>query len=115
MGARELRQSVVALASLAWAVDALAVGDVDDLWIRQDKFLHVAACAGIVLAASCLAPRKDILWVALALFIAVIKEIYDGPRASLRDFVADCVGILVGLEAARLRHASKDAHESNLF
>lgn len=83
-------------------LDILFVYDTSDLWIRQDKMLHIVACASLVFGAQALLGLSPQAATAVTAIVGAGKEIFDGPRASLRDAAADCAGIEVGLAVALL-------------
>lgn len=101
--------------------------DKDD-WARMDKAQHCAACCALAFAGlaalsrlhllvgcSACKPTRDMQERAVAavvLGVGVAKELYDGPRASLRDFVADVFGLALGIAGVGLG-ASPQAQTSS--
>ena len=69
----------------------------EDPYLRLDKFLHIGACFFIVVVLFIV--DKVFVKVAypekIALIVGVIKEVWDGPRMSLRDLNADVLGIIL--------------------
>mmetsp|Transcript_1598 Transcript_1598/g.1831 ORF Transcript_1598/g.1831 Transcript_1598/m.1831 type:complete len:144 (+) Transcript_1598:120-551(+) len=75
----------------------------NDPWIRKDKFEHALACFCIQLCLSTVISlvfhiKWPVIYATLAtVLIGVGKEVIDGERASLRDFAADMIGIMLEL------------------
>uniref|UniRef100_A0A6S8FR67 VanZ-like domain-containing protein n=1 Tax=Aplanochytrium stocchinoi TaxID=215587 RepID=A0A6S8FR67_9STRA len=77
-----------------------------DIWLRIDKVEHIVACLVIQVCSSITfkvfrfpVERKHPARYAsgFTICIGLAKELCDGPRASLRDFAADLVGIIFAI------------------